>query len=81
MGKKQLFKFLKRLLWNALTQPHCNYGYASWYHPLSKSFKNKLRISQNKCICFCLELALCGHMVSSHFPEKNWQETDQLNPD
>ena len=40
----------RRLLFNALIQPHFDYGCTSWYPPLSKALKTKLQIAQNKCI-------------------------------
>ena len=33
-----------------------------WYPLLSKVFKSKLKITQNKCIRFCLELQPRGHI-------------------
>ena len=40
----------RRLLCNAFIQPHFDYGCTLWYALLSKTFKTKLQIAQNKCI-------------------------------
>ena len=47
---------LKRLLCNALIQPHFDFACAAWYPCLNKNFKNKIQVAQNKCIRFCLNL-------------------------
>ena len=52
---------LRRLLCNALIQPHFDYGCTSWYPLLSKALKTKLQIPQIKFIRFCLELPPRGH--------------------
>ena len=62
----------RRLLYNALIQPHFDYGCTSWYTLLSKALKTKLQIAQNKCIRFCLELPPRGHINPSHFRKINW---------
>ena len=61
----------RRLLCNALIQPHFDYGCTSWYPLLSKALKTKLQIAQNKCIRFCLELPPQGHISPSHFRKMN----------
>ena len=40
----------KRLLFNALIQPYFDYGCTSWYLLLSKAFKKRFQIAQNKFI-------------------------------
>ena len=62
----------RRLLCNALIQPHFDCGCTSWYPLLSNALKTKLQIAQNKCIRFCLELLPCGHISPSHFRKINW---------
>ena len=47
---------LRRLLCNALIQPHFDYACTAWYPNLSKKLKDKLQVTQNKCIRFCLKL-------------------------
>ena len=43
-----------------LIQSPFDYGCTSWYPLLSKTLKNKLKIGQNKCWHFCLELLRHG---------------------
>ena len=45
---------LRRLLCNALIQPHFDYACSAWYPNLNNRLKLKLQILQNKCIRFCL---------------------------
>ena len=52
---KYLTPNLRRLLCNALIQPHFDYACSTWYPNLSKKLKNRIQISQNKCIRFCLK--------------------------
>ena len=47
---------LRRLLCNALIQPHFDYACSSWYPNLLKKLKNRIQTSQNKCIRFCQQL-------------------------
>ena len=61
----------RRLLCNAVIQPHFDYGCTPWYPFLSKALKTKLQISQNKCIRFCLELPSRGHKNPFHFRKIN----------
>ena len=62
----------KRLLSNALIQPHFNYGCSSWFPLLKKKLKLKLQKAQNKCICFCLNLPRRSHIDPCHFRKINW---------
>ena len=39
---------LRRLLCNALIQPHFNYACSAWYLNLTKKLKNRIQTSQNK---------------------------------
>ena len=47
---------LRRLLCNALIQPHFDYACSAWYPNLTKKLKPRIQITQNKCIRFCLQL-------------------------
>lgn len=47
---------LRRLLCNAITQPHFDYTCLVWYHNLDKIVKTNLQTLKNKCIIFCLNL-------------------------
>ena len=62
----------KRLLSNALIQPHFNYGCSSWFPLLKKKLKLKLQKVQNKCIRFCLNLPRRSHIDPFHYRKINW---------
>ena len=51
----------KRVLCNALIQPHFDYGSSSWFPILKKKLKIKFQKAPNKCICFCLNLPHIGN--------------------
>ena len=51
-----LTPYLKRLLCNALIQPHFDYACSAWYPNLNKKLKRKLQTVQNRCIRYCLQL-------------------------
>ena len=51
---KFLTPALRRLLCNALIQPHFDYVSSAWYLNLTQTLKNKIQITQNKCIRYCL---------------------------
>ena len=59
---KYLTPNLRRLLCNALIQPHFDYACSAWYPHLSKKLKNGIQTSQNKCIRFCLQLDKISHI-------------------
>ena len=60
---------LRRLLCNAIIQPHFDYGCSAY---LNKSLKKKLQTLQNKCICFCLNLNNRDHIGLTEFEKINW---------
>ena len=62
----------KRLLCNPLIQPLFDYGCTSWYPLLSKAFKKRFQIAQNKCIRYCLDLPPRSHISAIHFNKINW---------
>ena len=72
-----LSKDLRRLLCNALIQPHFDYACAAWYPNLNKKYKNKLQVLQNKCISFCLQLDNRQHIGIEHFDKISWLPIDQ----
>ena len=39
---------LRRLLFNALVQPHFDYAYAAWYPNLTKKLKDKLKVTKKQ---------------------------------
>ena len=55
----------RRLLCNALIQPHFDYRCTLWYPLLSKTLKTTLQIAQNKGIQFGLEPPPRGHINPS----------------
>ena len=63
---------LKRLLCNALIQPHFDYASPAWYQHLQTQLSDKLQICQNKCIRFCLSFGNRSHIGIQHFKEINW---------
>ena len=69
---KFLTPALKRLLCNALIQPHFDYASSAWYSNLQKKLADKLQICQNKCIRFCLSLGNGSHIGIQEFKEINW---------
>ena len=69
---KYLTPNLRRLLCNALIQPHFDYACSAWYPNLSKKLKNRIQTLQNKCICFCLQLDKMSHVSQKEFETINW---------
>jgi len=67
---------LRRLLCNALLQPHYDYACSVWYPNLNKNLKNKLQTFQNKCIRFCLLLDDRTHVGLNEFEKINWLPVD-----
>ena len=63
---------LKRLLCNALIQPHFDYASQAWYPNLPKTLSIKLQRAQNKCIRFCLSLDNRAHLDRKEFEKINW---------
>ena len=63
---------LRRLLCNALIQPHFDYANSAWYPNLSKKTLNKLKIVQNKCIRFCLHTGNREHIGFAEYKKINW---------
>ena len=62
----------RRLLCNALIQPHLDYECSLWFLFLKKNLKLKLQKAQNKCIPFCLNLPPRSHINPSNFRKTNW---------
>ena len=52
---KFLTPALCRLLCNTCIQPQFDYALSAWYPNLAQKMKNKVQITQNKCIRYCLE--------------------------
>ena len=63
---------LRRLLCNALIQPHFDYACSALYPNLNNRLKSKLQILQNKSIRFCLNLDSKTHIGLTEFEKINW---------
>ena len=63
---------LRRLLCNALIQPHFNYACSAWYSNLTKKLNNRNQTFQNKCIRFCLQLDKMTHVSYKEIEILNW---------
>ena len=63
---------LRRLPCNALIQPNFDYTGTAWYQQLTKKLKDKLQVTQNKCIRFYLKLQCREHISNEHFQKLNW---------
>ena len=68
---------LCRLLCNSLIQPHFEYACVSWYPLISKKIRNKIQVTQNKCIRFCLKPNSGYHIEGKEFQEINWLPTKE----
>ena len=62
---------LRRLLCNALIQPHFDYACTAWYPKLTKKLKDKLKVTQDKGIRFCLKLQCREHISNEHLQKLN----------
>ena len=49
----------------------------SWYLNLPKKVKDKLQVTQNKRIRFCLKLQSREHISNEHFHKQNWLPINQ----
>ena len=67
--------YLRRMLCNALMQPHFDYAATAWYPNLNRKFSRKVQIAQNKCIRFCLSLENRAHIGIDEFRKINWLPT------
>ena len=68
---------LRRLLCNALIQPHFDYACSAWYTNLNTKYKRKIQIMQNKCVRFCLKLGKRTHISVKEFDKLNWLPVEQ----
>ena len=73
--QKYLNYSLRRLLANALIQPHFDYACLAWYPNLNTGLKTKVQTMQNKCIRFCLKLGNRTHIGIAEFNIINWLPT------
>ena len=73
--QKFLSLSLRRLLCNALIQPHFDYACVAWYPLLNKRQSKRIQIAQNKCIRYCLNLDNKAHIGTNEFLKINWLPT------
>ena len=63
---------LRRLLCNALIQPHFDYPCSAWYSNLIKKLKHRIQTTQNECMSFYLQLDKLKHISHQEFERLNW---------
>ena len=68
---------LRRMLCNALIQPHFDYAFSAWYPNINVKLKKTQQITQNKCIRFCLKLDKIHHISEEDFKTIDWLSVDQ----
>ena len=77
-GKQHFLDFsLRRLLANALIQPHFDYASSAWFPLLNKRLTKRIQTAQNKCIRFCLNLNYRAHIGIKEFKNINWLPTKE----
>ena len=67
---------LRRLLCNALIQPHFDYACSAWFPNLKQNLKKKLQTAQNRCVRFCLQLGNRDHVGEQELKRINWLNTN-----
>ena len=68
---------LRRLLADALIQPHFDYACSAWFAMLNKRLTKGIQTAQNKCIKFCLNLNNRVHVGIKEFKDMNWLTTKE----
>ena len=68
---------LRRLLANAIIQPHFDYEGSAWFPFLDKRLTKRIQTAQNKCIRFCLNLKNRAHVGIKEFKNINWLPTKE----
>ena len=63
---------LRRLLCSILIQPHFHYPCSTWYRNLTKKLKHRIQTTQNKCMCFCLQLDKLKHIFHGGYQRLDW---------
>ena len=63
------------MLCNSLIQPHFDYTCISWYPLINQKMRNKLQVTQNKCIRFCLKINSRQHIGAKEFKKVKWLPT------
>ena len=60
------------MLCNAIIQSHFDYACSAWYLNLNEKLKKNIKITQNKCIQFCLKLDKRHYISGKEFESINW---------
>ena len=68
----------RRLLYNALSYLHFDYGCSSWFPLLKKKSKIKFQKVQNKCIPFSLNLPPKSHIDPSQLKRNLTTASDRV---
>ena len=68
---------LRKLLANALIQPHFDYACSAWFPLLNERLTKKIQTAQNKCIRFWLNLNNRAHIGIKEFKDINWLPTKE----
>ena len=63
---------LRRLLCNAIMQPHFDYACSAWYPNFTQKLKKKLQAMHNKYIRFCIQLDKMSAISHKEFKDLNW---------
>ena len=79
---KFLTPALRRLLCNALTHRYFDHASSAWYPNLTQKMKNKIQITQNKCIRYRLQLGKITYISKNEFETLTGYllKTDSINP-
>ena len=68
---------LRRLLANALIQPHFDYACSAWFPLINKRLTRRIQTAQNKCVRFCLNMNNRAHVGVREFKNINWLPTKE----
>ena len=50
-----------------IIQPHFDYACFAWYPDITEKLKNRIQITQNMCMRFCLQLDKLKHIFQEKF--------------
>ena len=58
-------------------QRHFDHTCIAWYPNLTKKLKDRLQVTQNNCMRFCVKLKCREHISYEHFKKVNWPLINQ----
>ena len=67
-----LTEHTKKLLVSAFIQCHFDYTCSFWYNRLTKHWKSKFQVTQNKLVRFVLNLDQRAYIEHNHLKQLNW---------